>query len=124
MAPGQPRVLLVVADDFGIGPATTAGILHLAGKGVVTGTVLLVNSPYAEEAVGLWNRAGRAVDLGWHPNLTLDGPVLSPGHVPSLVDADGKFYPLPHFSAAGRWAGWRRARSKRSSERSFCASAS
>ena len=59
MAPGQPRVLLVVADDFGIGPATTAGILHLAGKGVVTGTVLLVNSPYAEEAVGLWNRAGR-----------------------------------------------------------------
>ena len=97
MAPGQPRVLLVVADDFGIGPATTAGILHLAGKGVVTGTVLLVNSPYAEEAVGLWNRGGRAVDLGWHPNLTLDGPVLSPGHVPSLVDADGKFYPLPHF---------------------------
>ena len=97
MATGQPRILLVVADDFGIGPATTAGILHLAGKGVVTGTVLIVNSPYAEEAVGLWNRAGRPADLGWHPNLTLDSPVLPASEVPSLVDAGGKFYPLPRF---------------------------
>ena len=45
------RALLVVADDFGIGPPTTAGILHLARKGVVTASVMLVNSPYAEAAV-------------------------------------------------------------------------
>src|SRR5437588_127944 len=44
------RCLVVVADDFGIGPATSRGILDLAAKGLVTGTVLLVNSPYAEEA--------------------------------------------------------------------------
>ena len=105
MATGQPaadrRVLLVVADDFGIGPGTTAGILHLAAKGVVTGTVLLVNSPYAEEAVALWNRAGRSLDLGWHPNLTLDAPVSPAGQVSSLVDKDGKFYPLGTFLS--RW---------------------
>jgi len=45
------RYLTVVADDFGIGPATSRGILDLAAKNLVTGTVLIVNSPYAEEAV-------------------------------------------------------------------------
>jgi predicted glycoside hydrolase/deacetylase ChbG (UPF0249 family) len=94
---GRQRVLLVVADDFGIGPPTTAGILHLARKGVVSASVMLVNSPYAEEAVVAWRRDGRPMDLGWHPNLTLDVPILPPGQVPSLVDGDGKFWPLPHF---------------------------
>ena len=97
MATGQARALVVVADDFGIGPATTAGILHLATKGVVTGSVMLVNSPHAEDAVAAWRRAGRPMDLGWHPNLTLDRPILPPEQVPSLVDADGQFWPLPVF---------------------------
>ncbi len=97
MATGQSRALLVVADDFGIGPPTTAGILHLARKGVVTASVMLVNSPYAEDAVAAWRREGRPMDLGWHPNLTLDAPILPAAQVPSLVDADGKFWPLPRF---------------------------
>jgi predicted glycoside hydrolase/deacetylase ChbG (UPF0249 family) len=95
------RQLLVIADDFGIGPATTAGILRLAGKGVVTGSVLLVNSPYAADAVDAWRRRGCPMDLGWHPNLTLDAPVLPPGRVPSLVGPDGRFWPLRDF--LGRW---------------------
>jgi predicted glycoside hydrolase/deacetylase ChbG (UPF0249 family) len=97
MATGSHRALLVVADDFGIGPPTTAGILHLAGKGVVSATVLLVNSPYATDAVALWNRAGRPMDLGWHPNLTLDAPIMPAALVPSLVNPQGKFWPLPVF---------------------------
>ena len=37
----QPkRYLVVTADDFGIGPATSRGILDLAGEGLVTATVL------------------------------------------------------------------------------------
>lgn len=91
------RSLLVVADDFGIGPATTAGILRLAERGVVTGTVLLVNSPYAAEAVAAWRRLRRPLDLGWHPNLTLDGPVLPARRVASLVGPDGNFRPLGAF---------------------------
>ncbi len=102
MATGHARVLLVVADDFGIGPPTTAGILHLARKGVVTASVLIVNSPYAADAVGLWQRDGRPMDLGWHPNLTLDRPILPPEQVPSLVQPDGRFWPLKSF--LGRWA--------------------
>src|SRR5262249_53181296 len=91
------RYLIVTADDFGIGPATTQGILELAARGLVTGTVLLVNSPYAEAAVRAWKQAGNSLELGWHPCLTLDRPVLRPNKVPSLVQSDGRFWPLGDF---------------------------
>jgi predicted glycoside hydrolase/deacetylase ChbG (UPF0249 family) len=87
----HPRFLLVTADDFGIGPETTRGILDLAARGAVTSTVLLVNSPFAEPAVAAWRAAGRPVELGWHPCLTIDAPVLPPAAVPSLVGPDGRF---------------------------------
>jgi predicted glycoside hydrolase/deacetylase ChbG (UPF0249 family) len=91
------RYLLVTADDYGIGPATSQGILDLAASGPLTGSVLLVNSPYALEAVRAWRRAGEPIELGWHPCLTLDRP-LTPAHrVPSLVNATGRFWPLGSF---------------------------
>jgi len=94
-----PRSLVIVADDLGIGPATTHGILHLATLGKVTGTVLLVNSPHADEAVRAWRRAGgpQLIDLGWHPCLTLDRPILSADRVRSLVSEDGSFLSLARF---------------------------
>jgi predicted glycoside hydrolase/deacetylase ChbG (UPF0249 family) len=91
------RYLVVTADDFGIGPATTRGILDLASQGLVTGTVLLVNSPHAEEAVREWRQVGSRLELGWHPCLTLDRPVLPPAMVPSLVGDDGCFHRLGRF---------------------------
>ncbi len=96
-----PRSLVVVADDLGIGPATSHGILHLAELGKVTATVLLVNSRYADHAVHAWRKAGgpSLVDLGWHACLTLDRPVLSARRVPSLVAEDGCFLSLPRFVA-------------------------
>jgi predicted glycoside hydrolase/deacetylase ChbG (UPF0249 family) len=92
-----PRSLVVVADDYGIGPETSRGILELACERRVTATVLLVNSPYAEPAVAAWRSADPPADLGWHPNLTLDFPVLPPAEVPSLVRPDGRFWPLGSF---------------------------
>ena len=92
-----PRKLLVTADDFGIGPNTSRGILELAHRGAVTSTVLLVSSPYAAEGVAEWRTQGRPLELGWHPCLTLDAPILDAIAVPSLVGADGKFLPLGGF---------------------------
>jgi predicted glycoside hydrolase/deacetylase ChbG (UPF0249 family) len=91
------RYLVVTADDFGIGPATSNGILDLAAQGLVTCTVLLVNAPYAEHAVRAWRQTGSTLELGWHPCLTLDRPVLPAAAVPSLVGSDGAFLPLGHF---------------------------
>jgi predicted glycoside hydrolase/deacetylase ChbG (UPF0249 family) len=91
------RYLVVTADDYGIGPATTQGILELAVAGHMTGSVLLVTSPYAEEAVQAWRRAGEPMELGWHPCLTLDRPIAPARQVPSLVDAAGRFWLLGDF---------------------------
>jgi predicted glycoside hydrolase/deacetylase ChbG (UPF0249 family) len=93
----RERLLVVVADDFGIGPETSRGILELALEGRVTATVLLVNSPHAPAAVDAWARAGRPIQLGWHPCLTLDRPILPPDKVPSLVGDGGRFHPLGRF---------------------------
>jgi predicted glycoside hydrolase/deacetylase ChbG (UPF0249 family) len=88
------RYLIVTADDFGIGPETSRGILDLAAAGRVTNTVLLVNSPYSAAAVQAWRQAGASLELGWHPCLTLDRPLLPPDQVPSLVAANGRFHRL------------------------------
>lgn len=93
----QPRYLVVIADDFGIGPGTSEGILRLSQRGLVTGSVLLVNSPHAEAAVRAWKQAGARLELGWHPCLTLDRPISPPGNVPSLIQKDGTFWPLGAF---------------------------
>src|SRR5439155_6013740 len=60
----------------------------------VTASVLLVTSPHAEEAVCAWQQAGRPMELGWHPCLTLDRPLLPPEAIPSLVQTDGRFHSL------------------------------
>ncbi|HMF17613.1 MAG TPA: ChbG/HpnK family deacetylase [Gemmataceae bacterium] len=102
MKPAQ-RYLVVIADDYGIGPATTQGILDLAARGLVTGTVLLVNSPYAEEAVRAWRQANLPLELGWHPCLTMDPPISPVHRVSSLVGPDGCLWSLGSFIR--RW--WR-----------------
>lgn len=93
------RYLIVTADDYGIGPEVSRGILDLAVQKRITATVLLVNSPHAESAVHAWRQAGSPVELGWHPCLTLDKPILPAERVPSLVDATGRFLPLGRFVA-------------------------
>lgn len=90
----MPVSLVITADDFGIGPDTSRGILDLAARGALTSTVLLVNSPYAVESVAMWRRAGQPIELGWHPCLTLDRPILPPAQIPSLVNAQGGFRTL------------------------------
>ena len=69
----------------------------LAAQRLLSATVLLVNSPHAEQAVQAWNAAGRPLELGWHPCLTMDPPVLPAKEVPSLVGRDGCLWPLGQF---------------------------
>ncbi len=91
------RFLVVIADDFGIGPETSRGILDLGARNLITGTVLLVNSPYAEWAVRAWRKSGCKPEIGWHPCLTLDRPCAPARRVASLLDSDGRLLPLRRF---------------------------
>src|SRR5262245_62034977 len=93
----RTRFLIVTADDFGIGPSTSRGIVGLASRARVTATVLLVNAPDAEGSVRAWRSAGEPVELGWHPCLTLDSPIVPASEVRSLVDERGQFLHLAPF---------------------------
>jgi predicted glycoside hydrolase/deacetylase ChbG (UPF0249 family) len=91
------RFLVVIADDYGIGPETSRGILDLAARGLVTGTVLLVNSPYASDTVRAWRQSRVTLELGWHPCLTMDAPVAPLHQVRSLIGPNTCLWPLGRF---------------------------
>lgn len=93
--PSISRRLVITADDFGLSPRTSAGILEACPP--VTSTVLLVNSPHASDAVAQWRAARERPELGLHLCLTLDRPVLPPEQVRSLVGRDGRFHSLGQF---------------------------
>jgi chitin disaccharide deacetylase len=84
-----PR-LIVNADDLGISPGVTDGILFAHRHGAVTSTSMMANQPSSEYAA---QQLGSVPNLGVGVHLTLDQgrPVLPANQVPSLVNADGDF---------------------------------
>jgi predicted glycoside hydrolase/deacetylase ChbG (UPF0249 family) len=90
--------IIVGADDLGLSPGVTQGILDAYRDGVVRSTSLLVTFPAGEEAAAL-ARAAPGLEVGLHIDLVGGEPVSDPAHVRSLVDADGRFHRLPQFTA-------------------------
>ena len=83
------KVLIVNADDFGLTPGVSRGILEAHRNGIVTSTTLLVNREIPPAQRDELQASGLGV--GVHLNLTLGTPVSNPRRVPSLVDAEGRF---------------------------------
>lgn len=97
--------LVVNADDFGISPAVSRGILRAHQHGVVTSTSLLGNCDDLPAAQAL---LAQAPGLGVGVHLTLIGgrPVADPASVRSLLVADGRF----HAGIQDFFASWVRGR--------------
>ena len=89
------RRLIVNADDFGLTPGVSGGILSAHRHGIVTSTTLLVTAAIDPEQLAALRDSGLGV--GIHVNLTLGRP-LSGGR--SLVDADGRFVRDAQHAAA------------------------
>jgi hypothetical protein len=83
------RLLIINADDLGLAPGVTRGILALARLGVVTSTSLLPNLPGSAAALAAAREMG--LDVGLHLNLCAGAPLSSPGAVPSLLRRAGAF---------------------------------
>jgi predicted glycoside hydrolase/deacetylase ChbG (UPF0249 family) len=83
--------LVVNADDFGLSPAVSRGILRAHRDGIVTSTSLLGNVADLDGARAL---LAEAPGLGVGVHLALSGgtPVSPPERVPSLVTPDGRFH--------------------------------
>ncbi|MFZ5827705.1 MAG: carbohydrate deacetylase [Bacillota bacterium] len=84
------RYLIVNADDFGLTPGVSDGILRAHREGILTSTTFMVNFPWAGEMAGLLREAPD-LGVGIHLNLTTGAPVLPPERVPSLVTRAGAF---------------------------------
>lgn len=89
--------IVVTADDLGLSPGVTRGILEAHQKGIVRSTSLIVTYPAAQEGAAL-ARTEPELEIGLHIDLVGGRPVSDPATVPSLCDEDGRFYPLPAFT--------------------------
>lgn len=82
--------VIINADDFGLTPGVSAGIIRAHREGVLTSTTYMVNWPWSPAAAPLLRDAPN-LGVGLHLNLTAGPPVLAPAAVPSLVGRGGRF---------------------------------
>ena len=93
------KQLVVNADDLGLTPGATRGIIDAHLKGIVTSTSALMNSPYIAESLALVRKEAPDLGIGVHLVLTWGKPFLPPEEVPSLVDGHGNFYKIQQLAS-------------------------
>lgn len=93
---GHPIRLIINADDLGLTPGVTDGILQAHIHGIVTSASALMNTTHIQ--IDLPRTRNECPNLGIGVHLTLtDGQPLLPGEkVRSLVDENGRFFKLNH----------------------------
>lgn len=69
--------LIINADDFGISQSANEAIAYCFEKGLVTHTTLLINMPYAQEAIQIAKQGGFIDRVGLHLNLYEGSPLNS-----------------------------------------------
>ena len=95
---GQPTYLLIRSDDAGMSHSVNMGLLRLIESGLPVSVSVMFPTPWYQETVEILKRHP-AVSVGIHLTLNSEwknyrwGPVLGRTAVPSLVDADGYFFP-------------------------------
>jgi chitin disaccharide deacetylase len=89
------RRLIVNADDFGLTPGVSAGILAAHRHGIVSSTTVLATATIDAQSLSLLRDSGLGVGL--HVNLTLGRPLSG---ARSLVDGAGRFVRDPRHAAA------------------------
>ncbi|SFE12584.1 hypothetical protein SAMN05216238_108191 [Lentibacillus persicus] len=87
--------LIINADDFGYSRAVNHGIIDAHTEGVLTSTTCLTNMPGSSHAYQL-GREHPNLGIGVHLTLTCGKPLLD--NHQTLVDADGNFKKLHHYT--------------------------
>ena len=100
--PDNPRPpatrLIVRADDMGVAQSINEACIRCYRDGVVRSVEVIVPGPWYLDAVRLL-KENPGLDVGVHLCLTSEWERLKwrpLTHAPSLVDADGYFYPMTH----------------------------
>lgn len=93
--------IIINADDFGKSHSINAAIAECFSKGYISSTTLMVNMPYADEAVNIAFQNGFSDKVGLHLNLT-EGRYLSKRiESPCLAEGD-RFNGLFHSKTMTR----------------------
>lgn len=87
--------LIINVDDFGKSKSVNAAVIELMTIKAISSTTVMVNMPYADEAVKLLKI--KDVSIGLHINLTEGKCVANPKSIPTLVDQNGCFFSKPLF---------------------------
>ncbi|MBP2654534.1 MAG: YdjC family protein [Firmicutes bacterium] len=82
--------LIINADDLGLTPGCSTGIVKALTEGIVSDTTLMINTEHAPQAIELV-KANGIKRVGLHLNLTYGQPVLPAASVPTLLDDSGRF---------------------------------
>jgi hypothetical protein len=91
-----PIRLIIQGDDMGAAHAINTATIRAYKEGILRSTNVIVPGPWFPEAVQLL-RENPGLDVGVHLCLTSEWERVKwrpLAHVPSLVDADGYFFPM------------------------------
>lgn len=84
------RAVILTADDFGLSAQVNEAVERAHRDGALTAASLMVGERAVPEAVAIARR-NPALAVGLHLTLTDGTPVLPPGRIPALVQANGRF---------------------------------
>ncbi len=87
---------VVTADDFGLNKNVNQAIQAILKQKKINYISLIVNLPYSQQAAKKYLIC-RLCPVGLHFNLTEGKPVSKPELIPSLINKNKQFYPLPEF---------------------------
>jgi predicted glycoside hydrolase/deacetylase ChbG (UPF0249 family) len=91
------KEIIICADDFGISPGVSKGILKLAENNKISATsVMVCFDDWKQEAKPLINLKNQ-IDIGLHFTLTGAVPLSNPQEIPSLVNERGELASLGQF---------------------------
>lgn len=94
---------IVNADDFGLSENVNEAICMCFERGIITNTTIMVNMPYAADAVNLAKKKGFFNKVGLHLNLTAGVPLTGPiRSLPVFCDGNGRFNADFHLSTKTR----------------------
>jgi chitin disaccharide deacetylase len=91
------KEIIICADDFGISPGVSKGILKLADNNKISATsVMVCFDDWRQEAKPLVSLKNQ-IDIGLHFTLTGAVPLSTSQEIPSLVNARGELASLGQF---------------------------
>ncbi|MBI2339903.1 MAG: ChbG/HpnK family deacetylase [Deltaproteobacteria bacterium] len=90
--------MILCADDYGISPAVSTGILELVKEKRLSAVSCMMLGPHVDESMRRINGIGNGIDLGLHLVMTDDRPLTPLQPESGLVDAHGKLVPFSKLS--------------------------